>query len=962
MANPYGLPENDPLLTGISPFSLREQNQQAANNAEAQKYADYLMRIEREKRLAEAAGLQDANAPTLGAVNQSLQDYNLQGEARRRAEMLRAKFLGMSDEEIARAYPPTSTDSVGGPDATQSTANPNAPQKDKGILGETGEFLQTTAASAVGGAIKLPGDLATLLGSDKYGPMISGFGSGVKEGLTPEGTKQQVAELNALLQDDTKTAADVGAFVATHPDVLAYFGGEFLGGGGVAKLGGSFVSKLLKGIGIAKQAAKIPGMAKISAATKEATGIAATMSAGEIGGIQNQVYNEVLGATKDPNKAAEARQAVLEQPEIWAAALVGAIPIAEFALVAKRIPALAYLPWYTRAPVTGILEAGQEFGQETAQASGEMGVKGDTRSIVERMTSPSALKQGVVGGVVGGTIGVGVGLLGTGPTANTPPPNTPPGTAPAATAGSTAIDTAMKTNMNLAANVRIAVKNAIKAGKGDPAIAEQKLIALLSKDPYFNSPELKNAIPAFAKAQISSAAPPPAAAAATAAQAPASAAATAPAVPVAAPPAAAPTAAPAAPAAPAPVPSPADAAAAAQATAQTTGTADINSGTVNAAEANKIADAVQAAATTAEKKPEQVAGNMAEALLSGKSDAEVAGVLKKEEASAQAARRKMEETLSQQNLLEVDTRTKVRMHALRAAMARGMDSRKAEEYSGIVARLFAMPDITGLSQGDIDGRIAASVKTAMAQADAATNPRPVRNDLVPVGPLITPDPIIEAQKALPNLGRQSQELQNLGTRGERVGVNSAFNEPAIVEGEFADVTPQLALPQLGRQSQELIPASDARFSGPEPTRPPLALPQLGRQSQELVPAADANFRGLNSGQLQGSNLTPAGLEAFAPNIDPFLQEMQDMQPNNPTLRTRATRGANAPIEPEINPYEQMLDPIAAQEFAAAIRENTPESLARAQAIVDQAMAEAPAKKPRKKAAPKKKPEGKKAPK
>lgn len=957
MANPYGLPENDPLLTGMSPFSLREQNQRAANNAEAQKYADYLMRIEREKRLAEAAGLQDANAPTLGAVNQSLQDYNLQGEARRRAEMLRAKFLGMSDEEIARAYPPTSTDSVGGPDATQSTANPNAPQKDKGILGETGEFLKTTAASAVGGALKLPGDLATLLGSDKYGPMISGFGSGVKEGLTPEGTKQQVAELNALLQDDTKTAADVGAFVATHPDVLAYFGGEFLGGGGVAKLGVINASKLLKGIGIAKQAAKIPGMAKISAATKEATGIAATMSAGEIGGIQNQVYNEVLGATKDPNKAAEARQAVLEQPEIWAAALVGAIPIAEFALVAKRIPALANLPWYTRAPVTGILEAGQEFGQETAQASGEMGAKGDTRSIVERMTSPSARKQGVVGGVVGGTIGVGAGLLGTGPTANTPPPNTPPGTAPAATAGSTAIDTAMKTNMNLAANVRIAVKNAIKAGKGDPAIAEQKLIALLSKDPYFNSPELKNAIPAFAKAQISSAAPAPAAAAATAAQAPASAAATAPAAPVAAPPAAAPTAAPAAPAAAAPAPSPADAAAAAQATAQTTGTADINSGTVNAAEANKIADAVQAAATTAEKKPEQVAGNMAEALLSGKSDAEVADVLKREEASAQAARRKMEETLSQQNLLEVDTRTKVRMHALRAAMARGMDPRKAEEYSGIVARLFAMPDITGLSQGDIDGRIAASVKTAMAQADAAINPRPVRNDLVP--PIAPPIP--QQVPRLGVLGRQGQELNTLGTRGERVGVNSGPSEPAIVEGEFIDVTPQLALPQLGRQSQELIPASDARFGGPEPTRPPLALPQLGRQSQELVPTADANFRGLNSGQLQGNNLTPAGLEAFAPNVDPFLQEMQDIQPNNPTLRTRATRGANAPIEPEINPYEQMLDPIAAQEFEAAIRENTPESLARAQAIVDQAMAEAPAKKPRKKAEPKKS-EGKKAPK
>ena len=944
MANPYGLPENDPLLTGISPFSLREQNQQAANNDAAAKYAQYILNLEREKRLAEAAKAGTAQAPTLGAINQALQDYTLNPAVRRQLEMQRAKISGMTDEQIAKEFPEQS--SVAG--TTAGTAGVNTatdkPEESGSMLKDTGEFLQTTAASAIGGAIKLPGDILTLLGSKEYGPVTSNFGAGVKEGLTPDSTKQQIAELGAILQDDTKTASDVGAFVATRPDVLAYFGGEFLGAGGVAKLGVKGAGKLLQGIGIARAASKIPGAAKIGAAispaTREATGIATAMSAGEIGGIQNQVYNEVLQNTKDANKAAEARQAVLDQPEIWAAALLGTIPVAEFALAAKRIPALANLPFYKRAPMIGAGEAAQEFAQESAQASGEMGAKGDTRSISERMLSPEVMKQGTVGAVIGGTVGAGLGLLNPGdpnaPT-NTPPGATPPGTA--APGGSTAIDTAIATNANLAGNVRIAVRNAIRAAKGDPAAAEAKLISLLGKDPYFSSPELKNAIPAFAKARIAAemaqtgAAP---AAPAAAAPAPTGATGAAPAAPVAAPAPAAAAAAPVAPAAAPAAPSPVDLAAAAQATAQSTGNADINSGTVNAAEAKKVTDDLQVATTKAEAQPEKSAAAIAEALLGGKSEAEVADVLQTEQTAAQKARQKMEETLSKASLLEVDTRAKVRMHAMRNAMARGMDPLRAEEYAGTVARLFAMPDITGLDQAGIDARIAASLRTATRQVDALyANPAPA-----PV---------------------QNKELQNLGTRGERVGVNSALNEPAIIEGEFADVTPQLALPQLGRQGQELVPTADAKFSGPEPTRPPLALPQLGRQSQELIPTADANFRGLNSGQLQGNNLTPAGLEAFAPNVDPFLQEMQDIQPNNPTLRTRATRGANAPIEPEINPYEQMLDPIAAQEFEAAIREGTPESLARAQAIVNQAMAEAPAKKPRKKAEPKKS-EGKKRPK
>ena len=953
MANPYGLPENDPLLTGISPFSLREQNQQAANNDAAAKYAQYILNLEREKRLAEAAKAGTAQAPTLGAINQALQDYTLNPAVRRQLEMQRAKISGMSDAQIAKEFPEQS--SVAGTAAGTAGVNTATvkPEESGSMLKDTGEFLQTTAASAIGGAIKLPGDILTLLGSKEYGPVTSNFGAGVKEGLTPDSTKQQIAELGAILQDDTKTASDVGAFVATRPDVLAYFGGEFLGAGGLAKFGVKGAGKLLQGIGIARAASKIPGAAKIGAAispaTREATGIATAMSAGEIGGIQNQVYNEVLQNTKDANKAAEARQAVLDQPEIWAAALLGTIPVAEFALAAKRIPALANLPFYKRAPMIGAGEAAQEFAQESAQASGEMGAKGDTRSISERMLSPEVMKQGTVGAVIGGTVGAGLGLLNPGdpnaPT-NTPPGATPPGTA--APGGSTAIDTAIATNANLAGNVRIAVRNAIRAAKGDSAAAEAKLISLLGKDPYFSSPELKNAIPAFAKARIAAemaqtgAAP---AAPAAAAPAPAGATGAAPAAPVATPAPAAPAAAPVAPAAAPAAPSPVDLAAAAQATAQSTGNADINSGTVNAAEAKKVTDDLRAATTKAEAQPEKSAAAIAEALLGGKSEAEVADVLQAEQTAAQKARQKMEETLSKASLLEVDTRAKVRMHVMRNAMARGMDPLRAEEYAGTVARLFAMPDITGLDQAGIDARIAASLRTTMRQVDALyTNPAPMRNDLVPPPP-----------------PPQNKELRNLGTRGERVGVNSGPSEPAIVEGEFADVTPQLALPQLGRQSQELIPAADTRFNGPEPTRPTLALPQLGRQSQELVPTADANFRGLNSGQLQGNNLTPAGLEAFAPNVDPFLQEMQDMQPNNPTLRTRATRGANAPIEPEINPYEQMLDPIAAQEFEAAIREGTPESLARAQAIVDQAMAEAPAKKHRKKAEPKKS-EGKKRPK
>ncbi len=954
MANPYGLPENDPLLTGISPFSLREQNQQAANNDAAAKYAQYILNLEREKRLAEAAKAGTAQAPTLGAINQALQDYNLSPAVRRQLEMQRAKISGMTDEQIAKEFPEqiaTAPNTVA-PNTTQPTSRaPNIPQEG------TYDSAVTSAGNIVSGAVRGAGNIVPGLmgfvsnlagGADSAigGPIADAAASIEKNIVDPAADwfqtdvgKKEYESFNQAISNENATVDDIVQAMKDHPTVAAGVAAGFLTPAGIVGAGAKTLGKADKMLKIAQAIKKVPLANKIGVGAVTAT----TLSAGAMGNLGNGVYNQVLEATGDQQQAREAAERTMRSTPAMLSFAVGSIPIAEkiFGPVARKP---GFMSWLGNAVKTIGLETAQEGFQEGEEKRAEnIGLGLDENTGVS-----TARKVGAIFGAGAGVVSSGIDAYrgGVDPNAptNTPPGATPPGTA--APGGSTAIDTAIATNANLAGNVRIAVRNAIRTAKGDPAAAEAKLISLLGKDPYFNSPELKNAIPAFAKARIAAemaqtgAAP---AAPAAAAPAPAGATGAAPAAPVATPAPAAPAAAPVAPAAAPAAPSPVDLAAAAQATAQSTGNADINSGTVNAAEAKKVTDDLQAATAKAEAQPEKSAAAIAEALLGGKSEAEVADVLQTEQTAAQKARQKMEETLSKASLLEVDTRAKVRMHALRNAMARGMDPLRAEEYAGTVTRLFAMPDITGLDQAGIDARIAASLRTATRQVDALyANPAPMRNDLV------SPPP-------------QNKELKNLGTRGERVGVNSGPSEPAIVEGEFTDVTPQLTLPQLGRQSQELIPASDAKFSGPEPTRPPLALPQLGRQSQELVPAAGANFRGLNSGQLQGSNLTPAGLEAFAPNIDPFLQEMQDMQPNNPTLRTRATRGANAPIEPEINPYEQMLDPIAAQEFEAAIRENTPESLARAQAIVDQAMAEAPAKKPRKKAEPKKS-EGKKRPK
>ena len=947
MANPYGLPENDPLLTGISPFSLREQNQQAANNDAAAKYAQYILSLEREKRLAEAAKAGTAQAPTLGAINQALQDYNLNPAVRRQLEMQRAKISGMSDAQIAKEFPEQIATAPGtaAPNTTQPTSRaPNIPQEG------TYDSAVTGAGNIVSGAVRGAGNIVPGLmgfvsnlagGADSAigGPIADAAASIEKNIVDPAADwfqtdvgKKEYESFNQAISDENATVDDIVQAMKDHPTVAAGVAAGFLTPAGIVGAGAKTLGKADKMLKIAQAIKKVPLANKIGAGAVTAT----TLSAGAMGNLGNGVYNQVLEATGDQQQAREAAERTMRSTPAMLSFAVGSIPIAEKIFgPAARKP--GFMSWLGNAVKTIGLETAQEGFQEGEEKRAEnIGLGLDENTGVS-----TARKVGAIFGAGAGAVSSGIDAYrgGVDPNAptNTPPGTTPPGTA--APAGSTAIDTAIATNANLGANVRIAVRNAIRTAKGDPAAAEAKLISLLGKDPYFSSPELKNAIPAFAKARIAAemaqtgAAP---AAPAAAAPAPTGATGAAPAAPVAAPAPAAPAAAPVAPAAAPAAPSPVDLAAAAQATAQSTGNADINSGTVNAAEAKKVTDDLRAATTKAEAQPEKSAAAIAEALLGGKSEAEVADVLQTEQTAAQKARQKMEETLSKVSLLEVDTRAKVRMHAMRNAMARGMDPLRAEEYAGTVARLFAMPDITGLDQADIDARIAASLRTATRQVDALyANPAPAP--------------------------AQNKGLQNLGTRGERVGVNNAFNEPAIIEGEFADVTPQLALPQLGRQGQELVPTADAKFNGPEPTRPPLALPQLGRQSQELIPTADANFRGLNSGQLQGNNLTPAGLEAFAPNVDPFLQEMQDIQPNNPTLRTRATRGVNAPIEPEINPYEQMLDPIAAQEFEAAIRENTPESLARAQAIVDQAMAEAPAKKPRKKAEPKKS-EGKKRPK
>lgn len=277
----------------------------------------------------------------------------------------------------------------------QTQAAPEKPQE-KGYVGEAGEFLQTGLASAAGGLISLPGDLATLAGSDKVGPAISNFGKAVQNEFTPESVKLRVDELQKMIDNEAVTPAEIAAYAAKNPDLWAYFGGQFLGGGGAAKLG-------IKGATKVAQATKL-----ISGGLKpltEATAIAGSMSLGEVGGLQNQIYNEVLQDTKNPMLAAQAKSEVLKQPEVWAAALAGTIPIAELGFVARSFPTLARMPRYARIFAAGTGEAVQEYGQESAQASAEMGAKGDTRSIAERMASPEAVKQGVLGGVIGGIAG-----------------------------------------------------------------------------------------------------------------------------------------------------------------------------------------------------------------------------------------------------------------------------------------------------------------------------------------------------------------------------------------------------------------------------------------------------------------------------------------------------------------------------------------------------------------------------
>ena len=948
MANPYGLPENDPLLTGISPFSLREQNQLAANNDAAARYQKYLLDLEQEKRLAEAAKMQGAGQNlSLGAINQALQDYSLNPEVRRRLEMQRAKISGMPDAEIAKEFPApgtaASTTAASQTNTTQPVATTRSPDiPEEGMIAGA----VTGAGNIVSGAVRGAGNLVPGLmgfvsnlagGADSpIGGPIADVAASIEKNIvdpaadwfqTDAGKKEYESFSRAISNEDA-TVDDIVQALQDHPSVAMGVAAGFLTPAGIVGAGAKTLGKADKILKIAQAAKKIPLASKIGAGAVTAT----TLSAGAMGNLGNGVYNQVLEATGDQQQAREAAERTMRSTPAMLSFAVGSIPFAEKIFgPAARKP--GFLSWLGNAIKTTGLETIQEGYQEGAEKQAEnIGL-----GLPEDKGVATAQKVGAIFGTGAGAAASAFDAYRGGVLPNTPPGATGSANpnAPAGNAGATAIDTATATNRNLGANITIAVKNAIKAGKGDAALAEAKLIQLLNKDPYLNTPELKNAIPDFAKARIAAEmmrAGPAGAAPATAAPAPAGATGAAPAAPIATPAPAAPAAAPVA---PAPV-SPAAAAQAAQATAQTTGTADINSGTVNATEAKKVSDELRTATATAEAQPEKSAGAIAEALLGGKSEAEIADVLQQEQTASQKARQKMEETLSKNSLLEVDTRAKVRMHILRMAMTRGMDPRKAEEYAGTVARLFAMPDITGLTQAEIDARIAASVKTAAAQADAVyTNPAPLRNDLIPTAqPQTAPavqDPIIEAQKALPNLGRQSQDIQNLGTRDERVGVRSASNDPSIIEGEFTDVTPQLALPNLGRQSQELI-----------------------------VPGN--NFR--TRSQVPDINLESGGLESFAPNLDPFQQEMQTTNTPadfnlNPTL---ATRGANPPAAPDADPYAQMLDPIAAQEFEAAIRENTPESLVRAQTILDEAAAKTPKKSAAKKPAAKKKTEGKKAPK
>jgi hypothetical protein len=868
MANPYGIPEDSVALTHPgSSLALRDANQRAADSQAKSEYAKFLMDMQREQRLATNTTAAGGWGPkNLGALNQLISDPMADPAAVAQAKAVRDQILG-----------------VPAPDPN-APAQPVAPEKPKEqgafrkAAGEVGEFAQTTAAAAAGGLVKLPGDLMTLFGSDKYGPAISAAGESLKQEFTPEDVKMRATELKRMIDDDTVSAIEVGKFIGTNPDLMAYFGGEFLGGGFGASLGVKGAAKLLAATGAASkigaQAAKIPGLRKVTEAGAQATGIASTMSLGEVGGIQNSVYQQVLQNTGDEAKAAEARAEVLKQPEIWAAAALGTIPIAEYTLALRKIPSLKNLPFYKRVPAAGGLEAGQEYGQETGQAAGEAAAMGDQRSFGERFTDPATQKQGVVGMVTGGVIGTLAGIPGGGPADPNAPKPVDPNAPPAAGAGNPIAARAAKIP-DLQNLINVAIAAAPK--KPDPA---GWLTKQLENMPAIRgTPELMQAIPGFVQQSLAGQQGQTAQPAATAAPAgtPTAAATGEPAVT----PAAATTAPTAAPVA-ASAPTEQQQQAAQVATNQTTGAAPpIAEVATQVRELLATIETAEKAAATAEKKPEQIAEKVAEVVFDG-SDQEVSDVLMQEQKSARETLGRIEAAMEVGRAATTQIRNTIRNYAFRSAKIRGLSDEQASAYAEHMATYVTVPTARGMEPGALETALNNEFTRVDADYSRAYGISPYTSDL---GFGIS-DQQRNVLRSMPSTGTDlglGQGLTDQQRRGIQQGINGPGNDLGFgvspAERELFSQPPNMLGPDLGL-GQGLTEDQRARFSPPgigsevgvnAPAEPNMDLP--------LEPEAAKEFlRLLNEGTPQSLDRAQEILnqaKAFAPNVDPFDQEYSD---------------------------------------------------------------------------------------
>lgn len=905
MANPYGLPENDPLLTSPgSIINMRDVNQNASNQKAQSDYALYMARLAREERLAQnAAGM---GTQKLGALYPIANDP-MQPKATRMAaqamidSQLRA---GLTPEQIKEIDTTTQAETQ-----AKEKANTEKPAG-KGVMGEVGEFAQTTAGAALGGFFKLPGDLMTLAGSEDWGPRLHNFGEGIKQGITPDDVKVRAVQLQAMLDDDAVSSTEVGKFIGSNPDLMAYFGGEFLGGGGLAgggvKLGVKALSKLGAAATIAKGIRAVPGLAKTTKAGAEATGIAGTMSLGEVGGIQNEVYNQVLAETGDPNIAAQSRDQVKLQPEVWAAAALGTIPIAEYALALRKIPALANLAIYKRIPAAALAEGTQEYGQETLQATGQAAATGDTGTFAERFADPNTQKQGVIGAVTGSVIGGIAGAPGSvggiTPNPSTTPPVVPPGTTlPAGTnttapVGTGAIASRAAANSTLAnkiANFTKKMNTQVFASKDEAA---QWLASKLASEPMLNTPELKADIDSFTK-QIASGYVAPAPAGASNIP------------PATGAPAAAQTAPQAAPVAP--IATSEQQATAANLTAATTGAAppaaDI---AANVDALNTAQEAQTSAAKAAESIPDTASQAVAEVLLDGSSDTEVEDVLVREQKKAKAALGKIEATTETVRSNAEAIRKSVQGYAYRSAKIRGATDLIAEQYAQEMADYVVIPTRVG------EGNLNQQIQDNFARADAVLGPKYRLISGQPNTPVNAGQGLI-----VPNTPQQAGSLANLGTQGT-TDTSYNFNPSPIIDAEFRDITPLPQLEQgdrnlLGFDSRPDMQGTSVPGERPNPRVPklPPRLTQQGRQGQELTvpgqtPQMPAPLQNGNISTVEGPNLdTP---------VDPILaaEFIRAIQENTPEAKQRAQEIWNQiqAFSPNTNPFDQEYAPTGPEEL------------------------------------------------